>query len=37
MAFIDADEYLEVRGNDTLHSILASYDNDDSVGAFAVN
>ncbi|KFY03587.1 hypothetical protein O988_01384 [Pseudogymnoascus sp. VKM F-3808] len=37
MAFIDADEYLEVRGNETLRSILAPYDDDDSVGAFAVN
>ena len=37
IAFIDADEYLEVRGNETLRDILRPYDNDTSVGAFAVN
>lgn len=37
IAFIDADEYLEVRGNNTIHSLLKQYDNDNSVGAFAIN
>ncbi|KFZ24401.1 hypothetical protein V502_01119 [Pseudogymnoascus sp. VKM F-4520 (FW-2644)] len=31
MAFIDADEYLEVRGNEILRSILAPYDDDYSL------
>lgn len=37
MAFIDADEFLWVYGNNTLRSLLSQYDDDDSVGAFAVN
>ena len=37
IAFIDADEFLQVRGNETLLDVLKPYDNDDTVGAFAVN
>lgn len=37
MAFIDADEFFEVRGNTTLQSILREHDADPTIGAFAVN
>ncbi|OBT54615.1 hypothetical protein VE04_06352 [Pseudogymnoascus sp. 24MN13] len=34
IAFIDADEFLYVSGNETLNDILKPYDDDDTVGAF---
>ncbi|KFZ19351.1 hypothetical protein V501_00701 [Pseudogymnoascus sp. VKM F-4519 (FW-2642)] len=37
IAFIDADEFLYVSGNETLLDILKPYDDDDTVGAFGVN
>ncbi|KFY32418.1 hypothetical protein V493_00210 [Pseudogymnoascus sp. VKM F-4281 (FW-2241)] len=37
MAFFDADEFLEVRGKDTLHGMLEELDGDDQIGALAVN
>jgi len=37
MAFLDADEFIEVRGKDTLHSMLLKVDGDDKIGALAVN
>ncbi|KFY34957.1 hypothetical protein V494_06332 [Pseudogymnoascus sp. VKM F-4513 (FW-928)] len=37
MAFLDADEFLEVRGKDTLHGMLKELDGDDKIGALAVN
>ncbi|KFY00794.1 hypothetical protein V490_01197 [Pseudogymnoascus sp. VKM F-3557] len=37
MAFIDADEYLQVHGNETLRDVLKPYDDDATVGAFAIN
>ncbi|KFY97580.1 hypothetical protein V498_02002 [Pseudogymnoascus sp. VKM F-4517 (FW-2822)] len=37
VAFIDADEFLQVRGNETLLDVLKPYDDDATVGAFAVN
>lgn len=37
MAFLDADEFLEVRGNETLHGMLRDLDADPKVGALAVN
>ncbi|ELR02962.1 hypothetical protein VC83_00235 [Pseudogymnoascus destructans] len=37
IAFIDADEFLHVRGNETLLDVLKPYDDDDTVGAFGVN
>jgi hypothetical protein len=37
MAFIDADEFFEVKGNETLQSILREFDNDPKVAALGVN
>ncbi|KAG0651560.1 hypothetical protein D0Z07_1855 [Hyphodiscus hymeniophilus] len=37
MAFLDADEYLEMTSNDTLRDILEEFEEDASVGALAVN
>ncbi|KFY05491.1 hypothetical protein V491_09114, partial [Pseudogymnoascus sp. VKM F-3775] len=37
MAFLDADEFLEVRGEDTLHGMLKELDGDDQIGALAIN
>ncbi|OBT73177.1 hypothetical protein VF21_07913 [Pseudogymnoascus sp. 05NY08] len=37
IAFIDADEFLHVYGNETLLDILKPYDDDETVGAFGIN
>jgi len=37
MAFLDADEFLEVRGNNTLQEMLRDLDADPKVGALAAN
>ncbi|OBT56774.1 hypothetical protein VE04_03731 [Pseudogymnoascus sp. 24MN13] len=37
MAFLDADEFLETRGKDTLHGILKELDSDEKIGALAIN
>jgi hypothetical protein len=37
IGFLDADEFLQVRGNETLQRVLGAHDADDEVGAFAVN
>ncbi|KAF8858994.1 hypothetical protein BDZ45DRAFT_742807 [Acephala macrosclerotiorum] len=37
IAFIDADEFFEARGGETLPSILREFDKDESVGALGVN
>jgi hypothetical protein len=37
MAFIDSDEFIDTPGNETLHEVLESFENDESVGALGVN
>lgn len=37
IAYLDADEFLETPGTETLHEILEEFEADDSVGALAVN
>ena len=37
MAFLDADEFLQTTGNETLRQILSELDEDDNIGALAVN
>ena len=37
IAFIDADEFFETTGNETLREVLETFDNDESVGALGVN
>ena len=37
MGFIDTDEYLEVKGNYTLHGMLSKLEKNETVGALAIN
>lgn len=37
IAFIDADEYFETTGNETLREVLESFDDDERIGAVGVN
>ena len=37
IAFIDADEFIDTPGNETLREILESFDPDDHVGALGMN
>ena len=37
MAFLDGDEYLEATSNDTLRDILEEFEEDENIGALAVN
>jgi hypothetical protein len=37
MGFVDVDEFLEVKGNETIHSILKELDEDENIGALSIN
>lgn len=37
MGFIDTDEFLEVKAPNTLHGMLSNLENNNTVGAFAIN
>lgn len=37
MAFIDSDEFIDTPGNEALHEVLESFEDDETVGALGVN
>jgi hypothetical protein len=37
IAFIDADEFFETPGNETLREVLETFEDDEKVGALGVN